>query len=197
MDWLDPHEHSTTLPFRTFLKGVEVSICLFCVWPSLCLLDYVKQQCLKATPPQEVVKANSISNPDSFTSKPSNTQHLLSEESVQLCKVRQRMSSYQTYPSSCRMTQQRSFTPKSPSQRVCHPFSVPSTSVQSQVEPRPTSLSLSDFQFQSQVLKHWKIEQIHYFQLLTTFPVNLYLVPHLNVLCFLFHFDCPIMLLLS
>ena len=65
-----------------------------------------------------------------------------------------------------------------------------------------TYLSLSDLQFQSQVLKHWKTEQIHFFQLLTTFPVNLYLSPRLNVSCFLFHFTfqllgCPIMSLLS
>lgn len=45
-------------------------------------------------------------------------------------------------------------------------------------------------ELRSQVLKHWKTEQFHFFLLLTTFPINLYLLPRLNVL-FPFPFQLP------
>lgn len=53
----------------------------------VCLAVFVSAGLYEVTMPLrnsslEAVKANSISNPDSFTSKPSNIQHLLSEESV-------------------------------------------------------------------------------------------------------------------
>lgn len=53
----------------------------------LCLAIFVSAELCEVavTSPYEAVKASqSISNPDSLTPKPSNSQQLLSEESVQL-----------------------------------------------------------------------------------------------------------------